>query len=215
MLNSNEFKSLGISVVLILFNIALMSILSFTPVSGLLDLVFRWSIVGIIVYGGMLTVGKMLTESGIQKDNVGTAVLGGSIVMFAYGSFGAGLLANLALESQIIALGVTGVITTVIALIAGTVVYGTGKNFSSWGRYANYLFLGVLGFGFVGTLFTPILALAFISALLGFMAYLVYEIWEMRTRSSKVYLNAIGIYVAFMGVFIQILQIVLRLLSDE
>ncbi|MDY6769234.1 MAG: hypothetical protein SVW02_03960, partial [Candidatus Nanohaloarchaea archaeon] len=78
-------------------------------------------------------------------------------------------------------------------------------------RYATYLFLGVLLTAFIGT-FTPAVALlAFILALLGFLFLLVYEIWETRTAPENVLRNGIGIYNAFMGVFVHILRIVVEM----
>lgn len=215
MLETGEIKSIGISIGLILFNVALMGVLAYTPASQLLGLAFSIPIVGIIVYGALLTAGNSFAQRGIKRDDVGLAVLGATILQFAYGSFGAGLLAGLSLDFQVVALGITAVATTIIALAAGVLVYWTNRNFSHWSRYASYLFIGVLVFGGIGTFVTPFLLLAFISALLGFMVYLVYEIWEMRSHPNKTYLNAVGIYVAYMGVFIQILQIVLRMLSEE
>jgi FtsH-binding integral membrane protein len=215
MLEGNEFKSIGLSIGLILLNVALMGVLAYTPVAGLLNIMFSYAIVGIIFYGALLTGGNYFAERGIKRDDVGVALLGAGILQFAYGSFGAGLLAGLGPQLQGIALAVTAVVTTLIAVLAGAVVYGTDRDFSSWSSYATYLFLGVLGFGFIGTFITPFLLLAFVCALLGFIVYLVHEIWEMRSRPEKVYLNAVGIYVAYMGVFIQVLQIVLRLLSKE
>lgn len=215
MLEFSEIKSLGISIALILLNIALMGVLAYTPVAALLNLAFQFAILGIIFYGALLTGGNYLAERGIKNDDITTALLGAGILQFAYGSFGAGLLAGFSLNFQIIALSITAAATTLIALLAGAVVYGTDKNFSHWSRYATYLFLSVLGFGLIGTFWPPLLLLAFIAALLGFIVYLVHEIWEMRSRPQKVYMNAVGIYVAYMGVFIQILQIVIRLLGRE
>ncbi|MFB6213012.1 MAG: hypothetical protein ABEJ07_00375 [Candidatus Nanohaloarchaea archaeon] len=215
MLDTNELKSLGISVGLILLNIALMGALAYTPVSQLLGLMFSYAIVGIIFYGALLTGGNYFAERGIKRNDIGIALLGAGLLQFAYGSFGAGLLAGFSLDFQIAALGVTAVVTTVIALLAGALVYGTDRDFSSWSRYSSYLFIGVLVFGGVGTFVTPFLLLAFVCALLGFIVYLVHEIWEMSTHPGRVYLNAIGLYVAYMGVFIQVLQIILRLFSEE
>lgn len=215
MLDGNELKSIGLSTGLILLNVGLMGVIAYTPVAGLLDIMFSYAIVGIIFFGVLLTGGNYLAERGIKRDDLGLSLMGAGILQFAYGSFGGGLIAGLEPQVQGVALGITAVVTTLIAVFAGAVVYGTNRDFSSWGSYASYLFLGVLGFGFLGTLIPQLLILAFICALLGFIVYLVHEIWEMRSRPKKVYLNAVGIYVAYMGVFIQVLQIVLRLLSER
>ncbi|MFB6199648.1 MAG: hypothetical protein ABEJ83_02110 [Candidatus Nanohaloarchaea archaeon] len=215
MFRTSEKKAVGFSTLLILFNIALMSALSFTPVALILQLVFSISFVGIIFYGALLTGGNWIAEKGIKEDDKTKALIGVTILQFAYGSFGAGLLAPFPPAFQLIALSITAVITTLMAVGAGALVYGTDKNFSKWQSYSNYCFLGVLGTGLAGTLFRPILLAAFVLALAGFTALLVYEIWDMRTKPEKTFMNALGIYVAFMGVFIQILQLVLEMLSEE
>jgi len=215
MLEADEFKSIALSAVLILINVGLMMGLSYTPVSKLLGIAFSIPIAGIVLYGGMLTIGNYLSHRGVKRDDVGPAVIGVVLLQFAYSSFGAGLLAGLSASFQSVVLLMTAGVTTTIAVAAAGLVYGTGRDFSSWSRYSTYLFIGVLVFGAVGSIFPAVLLLAFLCALLGFTVYLIYEIWDMRTHPSKVYLNGIGIYVAFMGVFIQILQIILRLLSEE
>ncbi|MFB6217400.1 MAG: hypothetical protein ABEJ72_10640, partial [Candidatus Aenigmatarchaeota archaeon] len=94
-------------------------------------------------------------------------------------------------------------------------VYLTGHDFSSWNRYANYLFMGVLLFALVGTFAGPLGIIAFALALLGFIVYLVYEIWNLRQRPSNVLLNGVGIYVAVMGVFVEILRLVVAMYLEE
>ncbi|MFB6147987.1 MAG: hypothetical protein ABEJ66_03815 [Candidatus Nanohaloarchaea archaeon] len=216
MLDGNELKSLGISVLLILLNIALMGALSYTPASGLLGVLFAAPLVGIIVFGALLSGGNYLAERGLKRDDIGVALLGAAVLQFTYGIFGAGLLAGLAAGTQLVLLGITAAVTAIIAVLAGALVYGTDRDFSRWNMYAGGFFIGVLIFGAIGNfLWTPALLLAFLFALVGFTVYLVHEIWEMRSRPGKVYLNAVGIYVAYMGVFIQVLQIVMRLLSEE
>lgn len=214
MLNRNALESIGISSGLIFGNIALMLVLAYTPVAGLLDFVFQWAIVGILFFGALLTIGNSLASSGIEKDDTGLATAGMGLLQFAYGAFGAGLLAGLSLDFQLAAVGITAVATTIIAVLAGLYVFWTDRDLGKFQRYAAYSFGGVLLTGLVGTFFPPLLLGSFLLALLGFMFYLVYEIYQIKTRPSRVYLNAVGIYVAFMGVFIQILQIILRLLSS-
>ncbi len=212
--SENEAKSIGYGVSLVLANILLMSLLSFTPAASLLN--FLSGINGflvIIFYGALLTIGNSLAESGIKQLNYTTAGIGVFLLQFAYGTFGAGLLQGIGIETQAIALGITAVITTLLAIIAGIIVYRSDKDFSKWRKYSLGFFIGVLVFGGIGIIFVPAFVLAFISALLGFLALLVYEIWEMKAHRNRPILNAVGLYVAYMGLFIQILQLVLRILS--
>lgn len=209
----NEIKSIGISAFLVALNIGLMMVFSLTALASIVGIAFRYPIVGILVYGAMLTIGTAMAKKGVRKSNFGMAIGGASLLQFAYGTFGAGILAFLSIGAQATVLGITAAVTTIIAIAAGLLVYGTGKDFSSWRKYASYLFLGVIGFGFIGTAVPGLIIIAFVLALLGFLVYLVYEIWDMKRSPENVYLNGIGIYVAFMGVFVHILRIVIELMA--
>ena len=52
-------------------------------------------------------------------------------------------------------------------------------------------------------------------ASVGFIVYLVFEIWRMKQKPGRVLMNGIGIYIAYMGVFVEILQIVISMLAEE
>ena len=214
-MNSNELKSIGFSTGLILANIAVMWIFAFTPLSQISQLVFTHLILGVIFYGILLTAGVHLAKTGIRNSDSKKAWTGTGVLQFAYGIFGAGVLSMLAPQTQAIALGITAVITTAITILSGLTVYLTDHDFSSWNRYSNYLFMGVFLMALIGTFTPPLAAIAFILALLGFITYLIYEIWDMKQRPSSVYLNGIGIYVAFMGVFVQILQLVIEMMGER
>lgn len=214
-LSGNETKSIGFGIIMVLANIALMSILSFTPVAEFLF--FLNDINGllvILVYGALLTIGNSLAETGIKEMDTGLAWIGVGMLQFAYGTFGAGLLQNISLQGQLVVLGITAFITTLMAIIAGVIVYRSDKSFAKWQRYSMFSFIGVIASGVVGAFFTPFFVVSFALALFAFVALLVYEIWEMKAHHNNPLLNAIGLYVAYMGVFIHVLQLVLRLLSS-
>lgn len=214
-IQSNELKSLGLSSGLVLFNIALMAVLALTPARQFTNLAFSIPIVGVLVFGALITGGVYLAKQGIRNNNIGQAYGGTGILQAAYAVFGAGIIGFLPQSAFAPVLGITAVVTTVIAFLSGLLVYGTDHDFRNWGKYSSYMFLGVLGFAFIGSFSPTLVAVAFVLALAGFITYLVYEIWEMRQSPQNVYLNAIGIYVAFMGVFVQILQIVVEMYLRE
>lgn len=217
MFKQGQLKSLGIATGLIVLNIALMWVFAFTPLSALNNLLFdTFFLLGVIVYGAMLTGGLWLAKRGIRDQNTNLAVAGTALVQVAYGLFGAGILSIvLSPQTQAIALAITGVVTTLIAVLAGLLVFGTSHDFSSWGKYANYIFLGVLGISFIGSFSGPFVLLAFVLALIGFIVYLIHQIYMTKTRPNTPYLNGIGLYTAYMGVFVEILQLVIRMLADE
>ncbi|MBC5793552.1 MAG: hypothetical protein H8Z69_06005 [Nanohaloarchaea archaeon] len=217
MFNQDQLKSLGIATGLILLNIGIMWMFVFTPLSGINDLVFGFNFfVGVLVYGALLSGGLWISRSGIKTENIKKAVAGTGLVQLGYGIFGAGILTMLVSPGlQAAALGITAVASSVIALLSGLLVYGTGHDFSSWGKYANYMFLGVLGISFLGSFSGTAVMIAFVLALLGFIVYLIHQIYVTKTRPGTPFLNAIGLYTAFMGVFVEILQLVVQMLADE
>lgn len=210
-MNRNELKSIGVSTALVVLNIAFIAVLALTPARQFTNLAFSIPIVGVIVFGALITGGVYLARNGIKNNSEAKAYGGTAILQIAYAVFGAGIIGFLPQNAHFIVLGATAVVTAGITLLSGLVVYGTGHDFSNWGKYSSYMFIGVFLFALIGSLTPTMLAVAFLLALGGFITYLIYEIWEMKQRPRSVYLNAIGIYVAFMGVFVQILQIVVEM----
>lgn len=207
----NEWKSVSISTALIAVNVALMGALALTPLAGIVLGLFNTLIIGVLVFGAILTGGTYLAEKGVREEDMGLAAVGVALLQLGYGSFGGAILSLVPADLFIPALATTAVVTAVIAAAAAGLVYGTGKDFSGYRRYATYMFLGVLLTAFIGT-FTPAIALiAFILALGGFLVLLVYEIWATKKSPDRVLLNGIGIYNAFMGVFVHILRIVVEM----
>lgn len=215
-LESRELKAIGLSAALVLLNIGLMMVFStIEPLMNVFDLVWEYLILGVIAYAALLMGGAYIAKRGIRQSNIGLAVVGTAVLQFAYGTFGAGIINVAAPESQAVILGVTAVITTAIAVSAALYVYWTDRDLRFTGKYSNYAFLGVFLFALVGT-FIPVLAIpAFFFALAGFLLYLIYEVWEMKTTTKDFKLAGIGIYIAYAGVFIHVLQLVARHYLDE
>lgn len=215
-IEKHELKSIGIGTALVIVNIALMA--AFSEVSVLVDLfdyLWQWPIVGVIAFGILLTGGNWLGRSGIENGDTGLATIGTAMLMAGYGIFGAGIISMLDFYTKLTVLAITAVITTIIAVVAGIYVYWTDRDLRKTGRYANYSFIGVLGTAFIGTLWPPLTLLAFILALTGFLLYLVYEIWRMKTERVDPVLSGFGLYIAYAGVFVQILQLVVRSYLEE
>lgn len=215
MLQDGELKSIGVSVGLILVNIAIMAAIAVTPLSAVIDILFSIPIVGMVIFGAGLMAGRFIARRGIKADSTGLALTGVVLLEITYGIFGGGILSLIPPSVFPLALGLTAAITTVIALLAALLVYGTGRNFRSWSKYSNYLFLGAFATGLIGSAFPPLLLLTFLLVLVGFIVYLVFEIWRMKQRPGRVIMNGIGIYIAYMGVFVEILHLVIRMLMDE
>lgn len=208
-------KSLAVATGLILLNIAVIWAFAFTPLAAANNVLFNTFIIGVLVYGALLTAGLYIAKRGVKNDDTSLAVGGTGLVQFAYGMFGAGVISMLAPTMQGLALGVTAVVTTSIAVLCGLAVFGTNHDFSSWGKYANYIFLGVIGVSFIGTFSASLIIIAFSLALLGFIVYLVHQIYQVKVRPGKPFMNGIGLYTAFMGVFVEILQMIVYMFLEE
>lgn len=217
MFQDGELKSLGVGTGLVALNIVVMMMFATTPLRMINEMLFgRFFFLGVIVYGVLLSGGVYIAKRGIRQENYGIAAAGTGLIQLGYGVFGAGIISLLVSPAaQVTAIAITGAISIMIALLAGMLVYGTGHDFSSWGRYANYIFLGVLGISLVGSFSGIFTLVAFALALIGFIVYLIHELYRVKTRPGKPLLNGIGVYTAFMGVFVQILQLVVQMLAEE
>lgn len=210
-----EYKAIGIASGLVALNIALMSIIAFTPLAEIMDYVFSYLILGVLFFGALLTAGVWIAKSGIRNNDKKTAGLGVLILEIAYGLFGGGVLSLAPTDLMPIVIGVTFVVTLGIAVASAALVYFTGRDFSSFATYSTYLFLGVIGLSLFGTFLPFFGIIAFLMALAGFITYLIYEIYVLREQEASPMMNGLGIYIAFMGVFVQILQMVLRYYLEE
>ncbi|MFB6245168.1 MAG: hypothetical protein ABEJ03_02365 [Candidatus Nanohaloarchaea archaeon] len=216
MFRDNQIKSLGIATALIVLNIGVMWAFAFTPLAGINDLVFgTFFLLGPLLYGALLTGGTWIARRAVRNGDEAKAAAGTGLVQLGFGMFGAGIIGYLGSGLQAVALGITGVATTGIAVLSGLLVYGTGHDFSSWGRYSNYFFLGVLGLSLVGSFAHEVILLAFLLSVAGFVTYLIHEIYVTRERPGTPLLNGIGLYVAFMGVFVHVLQLVVEMLIER
>lgn len=212
---NHEQKTIGIASGFIGLNILLMALISFTPLAGIMDYVFSYLILGVLFFGALLTGGVWIAKSGIRNNNKTTAFIGTAILQFAYGLFGGGVLSWIPADLYGIALGLTFAITLLMAAGSAALVYFTKRDFSKFGIYSTYLFLGVVGLALFGTFLPYFGVIAFFMALAGFLTYLIYEIYILREQKATPLMNGLGIYVAFMGVFVQILQMVVRFLIEE
>lgn len=205
-------KSIGITTALILLNIGVIGVLALFPaVVDLLGLLFAVPIIGVLVYGAVISAGAYLSERGIRNGNMGMAGTGIVLLQAGYGLFGGGVLgAAVDPGLYMFILAGTAIVTVLVAVAAAGLVFFTGKDFSHWRNYAGYAFLGLIGTAFIGSLAAPVLIMAFIFALSGFFLLLVYEIWEISEQPENVVRNGIAVYTAFMGLFVHILQLVVR-----
>jgi len=211
----NETKTLLAASALILLNITLMPAFAQTPLVDVFHLAWQVPIVGVIVYSIPLIAGAYIAKRGLKESKNAWTWGGISLLQLAYGSFGAGILAGAALSTQATILAITTVVTVGITILAAALVYITDKNFQWAGTYSTYAFIGVFLTALIGSLTPIVLIFAFLLAFTGFLLYLIYEIWHMKNHTRTPLENGLGIYIAFAGVFIHVLQIVARNYLEE
>lgn len=207
--------ALSIGAGLMVTTIGMMLLIADTFLGSLVSVVFSFQIIGIVLFGAIISLGRYVSLKGIRESENMLTAIGSILLVFGYGWFGGGILHPYDPSLYVPAIAIAGGVTTAITMIAATVVYSTDKNFEKFNMYSGYCFLGVMATGLVGTIFTPVILLSFGLALVGFLFSLVYEIWMTSNKNRPAYANGIGLYVAFAGVFVHVLQIALRFMSER
>lgn len=217
-LSSREVQVIGGASGLMAVTVALMYVFVATPLATVNDYLFGTApILGVLVYGAGIFVGELIAERGVKGGDMGVAFVGTLILVLAFAIFGAGVLSYAPPETHLAILGLTVIVTAVgTALIAGY-VYARSITFEHWGSFANYAFLGGIAVIAVGSFVLPVLLLVgFVLIFLGFLLRLGYEIWEVRDRrDASVALQTIGVYIAVAGVFVHVLQLVMRYVLSQ
>jgi hypothetical protein len=205
----------AVGTALVAVNVVLMLVLSYTPVAELGLVLFGNYFLGIGVFVVTVGGGYWLANRGVTGGSTALAGAGVGLTQFGYGLFGATVLVLAPAAWRVPALGITAVVTGLITALVTVVVYRTTHDFGRWQLYSGGLFVGGFLLGAVGFFVAPaLMAVAGLCFFLGFVADLTYEIWRVKEqRYASVLLSAIGIYVAVMGVFVHVLQWVLRIMS--
>jgi len=202
----------GVSGALMFVTIMLMLLISQTPLATIgLELYNIFPLLGVVVFGVLIGAGRRYGLKGLLAGDMSVALIGISLSVFGYSWFGGAVLSPYDTGIYIPAILVTGVITIGITLGAAVLVFGTNYDFMWAGKASGISFLLGLGVTLLGSVVFPILLfLGFLLFLLGFLFDLVYEIYlTARNRRTPV-ANGLGVYIAFAGVFVHILIIVLR-----
>ncbi|MFP8951487.1 hypothetical protein ACLI4Z_00755 [Natrialbaceae archaeon A-arb3/5] len=216
-LSSREVQVIGGASVLMAINVALMYVFVSTPLAVVNDYLFAAPIVGVLVYGAAIMAGELIAERGLKGGDMGVAFAGVVLLQLAFGVFGAGVLSFAPAETHLTILGLTAIVTAIATAIISGYVYARSTTFEHWGRFANYGFLGGAGVIAVGTFVLPeLLLVGFVLIFLGFLLRLGYEIWQVRDkRDASVSLQTVGVYIAVAGVFVHILQLVMRYVLSQ
>ncbi|SEW15393.1 hypothetical protein [Natrinema salifodinae] len=215
-LSSRDARVIGGASLLMAINVAVMYALVVTPLATVNEYLFRFPIVGAIAYGVAIMAGQRIAERGVTGGDLGIAFVGMVVLQLAFGIFGAGVLRFAPRAAQPTILGLTAVVVAVLTALITAYVYARSTTFEHWGSYANYAFIGGLVAILVGTFYAPVLLAGFALIFLGFLLRLGWEIWKVRDeRTASVALQTIGVYIAVAGVFVHVLQLVMRYLASR
>ncbi|MFW6015539.1 MAG: hypothetical protein ACOCRK_03815 [bacterium] len=198
---------------LFLITVGGMLLIADTPLAEIAIMLFSIPILGVIVFGALITLGRHLGIKGIGENKNSMAFIGATTLLFAYSWFGGAVLHIYEVSLYLPGILIATIITLGISIIAGLYVYSTDKDLSHWAKISQILF--TIGFilALIGTFFSEIIWLAFLAMLFGFIADLVYEIWMTSNKNRTPLANGIALYIAFTGTFVHILQLVLRYLE--
>ena len=215
-LSSREARVIGGASALMAINVALMYVLVVTPLASVNEYLFSFPIIGALAYGAAIMAGQVVAERGVTGGDMGIAFVGMVILQLAFGVFGAGVLRFAPRESQLTILAVTAVVVALLTAVISAYVYARSKTFEHWGSYANYAFIGGIVAILIGSFVAPVLLVGFVLIFLGFLLRLGWEIWKVRDqRNASVALQTIGVYIAVAGVFVHVLQLVLRYVASR
>ncbi|MFC4439509.1 MULTISPECIES: hypothetical protein [Natrialbaceae] len=211
-LSSREVQVIGGASGLMAITVALMYVFAMTPLAVVNSYLFAAPIVGVLVYGAAIMGGEIVAERGVTNGDMGIAFIGMVILQLAFGIFGAGVISFAPPDARLTILGVTAIVTAILTALISGYVYARSTTFEHWGKFANFAFLGGIGVILVGTfILQELLLVGFVLIFLGFMLRLGYEIWQVRDkRDASVALQTIGVYIAVAGVFVHVLQLVMR-----
>lgn len=206
-----RFREVGLpAAALVALNVGLMYAVASTPLATLNDALFATPIVGLLVYGAALTAGDYVAERGLERGNAAFALVGVALLQGAYALFGGGVLATVAPTSRSTALGLALAVTLAMTLGVAAYVYVRDREFDHWNGWSLAAFLVGVVLVAVGTFVPVVLVGGFAFVFLGFTLRLGYEVWRVRAtyRPDAPLVHALGIYVAFTGVFVHVLQLV-------
>lgn len=216
LLSGREWQVIVGASALMALNVLLMYVFVATPLAVVNQFLFAVPIVGVLVFGAAIVGGELIAEKGITEGRFELAVAGVAVLQGAFGTFGAGVLSMVSPGQIELVLGITALVTALMTALIGTYIYARSSTFEHYRTWSMGAFLAGLAAIFVGTFVSPVLLLGFALIFLGFLFRLGWEIARIRDgRIESVSLQAVGLYIAVAGVFVHVLQIVIRMAADQ
>jgi len=232
--DSRIYTVITISAVLLATTIGIMLALRNTVAADAMIWIYQFNpFVGIIIFGGLLTIGRYISvNKGFDEKstypleqikpsedmknknahNNRNILLGALILLLTYGWFGSGILSQYPKGVITAAIVVIFGITAIITIAITAYVFLTNSDKSKYAKYSGTCFISglVLALPPAFGILTTLRWISFSFFIFGFIFDLVYEIWLTSKKERTLLINGIGVYIAVTGVFVHIIQLVLR-----
>lgn len=210
-------RDTGISLVaggsLMLATILGMLIVADTALAQFGNALWKFPLLGLLVFGVLLSAGRRYGLRGLGEANYKMALGGCLLSVFTYAWFGGLVLSPYAASLYRPAIVITGAITLVITMLATGLVFSTDRSFEGWEAYAGGFFLIGVALMLFAMFVPQLLVVAFPFFLIGWILDLVYEVWMVSNQNRSPLANGLALYIAFAGIFVHAIQLVLRLLE--
>lgn len=214
--DSRFYIAISVATVLMVVTIALMFLTANTVIAeAILWLYNVFWFLGVIVMSAFLSAGWYIGLKGIDADNMGLASLGVGLSIVAYGGFGGAILSMYEASLWFGAVLVTSAITVGITILLSAYVFSGERDMSNWMGYSGGLFLVAIVLSLVASFFPPLMIVVLLMVLVAFTLELGFEIWYCSRGGRTPLANGFAIYFAFAGVFVHILQLVLRAMAER
>lgn len=219
---STEFlTSIAVALALVAINMVLIIGFADTPIAAATMWLYTDAplapFAGLLVFGGALTIGRGVGLKAMRDEKLGLSIAMAALVQVAYGAFAGGIITGYASGVAATAIFITLAGTTGYMLLVSAVVYATDISFEPCRSISGFLMIG----GVISVFLTSIIGVNAIALLgfalitLGFMVDMIYEIWHTSNKHISPVFNGFAVYIAFMGVFVHVLQLVLEALANE
>lgn len=219
--SSQFITAIGVAMLLVAINMLL--IIAFTDTQIATGTTWLYTdaplapFAGLIVFGGALTAGRSFGLQAMKNQNLPMSIAMAGLVQVTYGAFGASIITSYAPNIRGAGLLITLAITTTYMVLVSSVVYATDISFEPCRFISSTLMIG----GVISILITSVIGVSLFNLLgfalitLGFMVDMIYEIWHTSNKHISPLFNGFAVYIAFMGVFVHVLQLVLEVLAND
>lgn len=215
--DSELWRSLAVAALLFSGNVAIIVGLANTAVASFVGSVFSFSgFVGAIVFGLAIAGGRYLSSFGIRDNDLLVTAIGVGLCQLMFGLFGGFILTLYSTELYGVSIAVAASAAIGLLMLIGMYVYTFEPDFEAYAVYSLVFFgVGIVLLLGADLILPSLSVLAFILIGIGWLFDLGYEVGMSASQRRDPLMNGIGLYVAFTGVFVHLLQLALQMLADD